>query len=132
MIVFQPTWNTELRARYAAVNQVFNNQFDENAVIKMIYDAKPHFNDRWCKEFISIASDPFERRSITIVKATHQPEDTAGGGYKVHFNGKDTYGFEFHFYVKQNFNSVTKQGSNYISEISYIENRVPRVFKRRV
>lgn len=125
MIKYKPTWKTELRQWLAQSNQAFINQFDENAINRAIAGARNHFPDKWCKEFIDISMDPFDTREVTIEQGAHQPENTKGGGYKLHFTGRDQYGFAFHFYLKQ-----ILSGALEISEISYMDNGLKKFARR--
>lgn len=124
MIKFRPQWDLELRAWLRTANQAFVNQFDENAILKAISDAKTKFSrDVWCKNFIEIAMDPFDRKVVTIEQGAHQPENVATGGFKLHFTGRDNGGFAFHFYVKQD-----NIGRLVVTEMSYMDyGRLKRV-----
>jgi hypothetical protein len=43
-------------------------------------------------------------------------ETTKGGGFCLHFTGRDTYGFAFHFYIDQQQNGTPR-----IFEITYMD-----------
>ncbi|MBS1629255.1 MAG: hypothetical protein JST27_04265 [Bacteroidetes bacterium] len=117
-----PNWNLELRNWLRTANQVFVNQFNENAINNAIAGARGHFNDHWCKEFITIACDPFDRRIVTIEQGAHQPENARGGGFKLHFTGRDNGGYAFHFYVRQ-----LMTGQLEVTEMSYNDHGLKQV-----
>ncbi len=124
MVRFAPNWNVELRNWLRAANQTFVNQFNETAINHAIGTANGHFRDHWCQEFIKIASDPFDRRVVTIEQGTHQPEDARGGGFKLHFTGRDNGGYAFHFYVRQ-----LMTGALEITEMSYNDRGIRRCMR---
>lgn len=125
MIRYSPSWNTELRNWLKTANQVFVNQFNENAINAAIGKAHGHFNDHWCQEFIKIACDPFDSRVVTIEQGAHQPENARGGGFKLHFTGRDNGGYAFHFYVRQ-----LPTGALEVTEMSYNDRGLHRCLRR--
>jgi hypothetical protein len=126
-ITYKPLWNVEIQ-RYAnkyGPYQAFLSAFNEVAINRAIFEAKGHFNDPWVKEFIDVAMDPFSKKIVTVEQGTHQTEDTVGGGYCLHFTGRDQYGYAMHFYIQQ-----SRTGQPQIIEITYMENGAPKSIKR--
>ncbi len=116
MITYKHGWRTQL-TQYAikyGQYQAFLSSFDENAINRALFDASNHFKDDWIQEFIAIAMDPFDSRKVTVEQGTHQTENLNGGGFCLHFTGRDWYNTAYHFYVKQR-----KTGEAYIFEVSY-------------
>ena len=127
VIKYKTGWNMEI-LRYAnqfGPYQGFLNSFDENAISKALFDAKGHFNDHWCKVFIDVAMDPFSSQTVTIEQGAHQAENMRGGGFCLHFTGRDQDGYAFHFYIDQ-----THTGQARVFEITYMENGRPKSIKR--
>lgn len=117
-LTFKPGWDRE-KTSYAnkfGTYQGFLDAFREVDIRRMIFDARNKYSHQWVKDFIRIANDPFSRENIQLEQGTHQTENLRGGGYTIHFTGRDHYGLAFHFYVKQQQN-----GTPYIFEISFSE-----------
>ncbi|HKQ78597.1 MAG TPA: hypothetical protein VJ810_33170 [Blastocatellia bacterium] len=77
--------------------------------------AAGHFQDGLVKQFLDDAQNSDSGTIVTIEQGTHQPEDTTGGGFKLHFTGRDQNGKAFHFYVQQ-----LNDGALYIPTITYM------------
>ena len=110
-INFKPGWNVQIKSYASKYGpyQAFLNSFDENAINRALFDAKNKFADRWVNEFIGYAMDPFDKSHVvTLEQGTHQTEDTRGGGFCLHFTGRDTYGFAFHFYVHRQADGIPR------------------------
>ena len=118
-ITYKPGWNVQIRSysnKYGPY-QAFLSSFDENTLNRALSDARHKFNDSWVNRFIDAAMDPFDKKSVvTVEQGAHQTEDTRGGGFCLHFTGRDQDGYAFHFYVNQQ-----KNGSPRIFEITYMD-----------
>jgi hypothetical protein len=118
-IVFKPGWNLQIRsyARNYGEYQAFLSSFDQNSINRALFEAQNKFNDQWITKFIGYAMDPFDTQNVvTVEQGTHQVETTKGGGFCLHFTGRDTYGFAFHFYIDQQQNGTPR-----IFEITYMD-----------
>lgn len=125
MLKFKHAWDQELRNWLKGANQAYVNQFNDNAILRAIADAKSGFSAyQWCNNFIDIAMDPFNPKVVTIEQGTHQPEANKGGGFKLHFTGRDNAGYAFHFYVQQQPNGTLR-----VTEMSYVDGAL-RKFNR--
>jgi hypothetical protein len=128
-ITFKIGWNIEVK-KYAnkyGPYEAFLSSFDENAINKALFDAKNKFVDQWVNKFIDSAMDPFDKKNVvTVEQGTHQTENMQGGGFCLHFTGRDTYGFALHFYIDQQANGLPR-----IFEITYMDKGRP-VFCKRV
>lgn len=120
MLDFKKGWNLEIQkyaskyGHYAA----YLESFDSKAIISALWDAKDHYHDQWTTKFFKNAQDIHDSAHVvTIEQGTHQPEDQIGGGFILHFTGRDADGVAFHFYIKQRQN-----GDPYIFEITYMDN----------
>lgn len=104
MLKFEQDWNSEIQ-KYAnkyGEYQAYLSSFDTKSIISAIWAAKGHFNDQWVKNLLDIATDIHDKRVVNIEQGTHQPEDTPnGGGFCLHFTGRDPDGYAFHFYITQ-------------------------------
>lgn len=115
-LTFKSGWNT---ARQKYVNkygqyQAFLDTLNESVIRQAFIKAKDNFTDRWVNEFIDIATNSKRSETVTIEQGSHQPEDMKGGGFCLHFTGRDNYGYAFHFYIVQN-----SSGYPVIFEITY-------------
>ena len=100
---FKPGWNLEIR-RYATQYgdyQAFLNSFNEAAIARALFDAHGRFPHPWCQSLIAVSMDPFSPREFVVEQGAHQTENTNGGGFCLHFTGRDEYGDAFHFYIRQ-------------------------------
>ena len=116
MLKFKPGWNSEI-AKYVhqfGPYKAFLMTLNEAAISKALFDTSGHFNNQWVRELVKIAMDPFDRHEVVIEQGTHQAENLRSGGFCLHFTGRDTYGFAFHFYIRQ---KMTGQAE--IFEITY-------------
>ena len=118
MLTYRPGWNQEV-ARYAdrfGSYQGFLSAFSSRDLERALFDGRGKFNDRWVREFIDVAMDPFNReRVVTIEQGAHQVESRNGGrGFCLHFTGRDHYGYALHFYLRQ---TITGQAE--LSEVTY-------------
>ena len=96
--------------------QAFLRAFSENAIRRALFDARGHYRDRWIQRFLDIANDPFSRQDIMVEQGAHQAEDVRGGGFRLHFTGRDPDGVAFHFYVIQRNNATLR-----VDEITYMD-----------
>lgn len=118
-ITFKPGWNREIISYASRYGQyrAFLSSFDEAAINRALFEARGKFNNQWAREFIKHAMDPFDQRNVvTIEQGTHQVEDTRGGGFCLHFTGRDTFGYAFHFYIDQKLDGKAR-----IFEITYMD-----------
>ncbi|WP_306350794.1 hypothetical protein [Flavobacterium sp. '19STA2R22 D10 B1'] len=118
-LTFKKGWNTAkpgYEKKYGQY-QAFLDTLTETSIINAFKNARNHFSDHWVLEFIDIATSSSRTERVTIEQGTHQPEDTRGGGFCLHFTGRDNYNYAFHFYIIQNLDGTPK-----IMEISYREN----------
>lgn len=116
--IFKQGWDAE-KGKYAdkyGSYQAYLDCFDKNSILKALHDGIGHFAGQWVRNFLSIATDPYHDDDITIEQGTHQVEDTTGGGFCLHFTGRDNYGYAFHFYVVQD-----NGGALIITKITYYD-----------
>jgi hypothetical protein len=120
MLEFKDGWNVEIR-RYAnkyGAYAGYLESFDSKSIIIALWGAEGHFQDKWAKKFMNDARAIHDKtRVVTIEQGAHQPEDCVGGGFKLHFTGRDADGFAFHFYITQ-----LPDGTPHIGEITYKDN----------
>ncbi|OJX53977.1 MAG: hypothetical protein BGO88_09900 [Flavobacterium sp. 38-13] len=118
-LIFKKGWN-EARKDYVkkyGKYQAFLDTLTESLIVGAFRNARNHFSDHWVLEFIDIATNPGRVEQVSIEQGSHQPEDLTGGGFCLHFTGRDNSGYAFHFYIIQNLDGTPR-----IIEISYREN----------
>jgi hypothetical protein len=94
-ITYKSGWNAQITsyANKYGPYQAFLSSFDENTLNRALSDAKNKFIDPWVNRFIDAAMDPFNKKSVvTVEQGAHQTEDTGGGGFCLHFTGRDQDG----------------------------------------
>ena len=118
-ITFKPGWNLQIRSYASKYGpyQAFLSSFDENTINRALFDSRNKFVDPWVNKFIDAAMDPFDKKSVvTVEQGSHQAENLSGGGFCLHFTGRDTDGYAFHFYINQQQNGMPR-----IFEITYMD-----------
>jgi len=113
---FATNWNKE-RPNYVTKHgsyKAFLETLNESTIRQAFARADNQFSDYWVKEFIAIANNPSSTQTVRIEQGSHQPENLSGGGFCLHFTGRDSDSYAFHFYVIQN-----SSGYPEIIEITY-------------
>lgn len=119
-LIFKKGWN-EARKDYVkkyGTYQAFLDTLTESLIVGAFRNARNHFSDHWVLEFIDITVNSNRVEQVSIEQGSHQPEDLKGGGFCLHFTGRDNSGYAFHFYIIQNLDGTPR-----IIEISYRENK---------
>lgn len=119
-LIFKKDWNVarkEYVKKYGTY-QAFLDTITESLIVSAFRNARIHFSNHWVLEFIDIAINPNRVEQVYIEQGSHQPEDLNGGGFCLHFTGRDNLGYAFHFYIIQNLDGTPR-----IIEITYRENK---------
>ena len=121
-LIFKANWNVakpayvEKYGDYQAFLASFNERDLRHAFLEA--EAATDFSDPTIKQLIATANSTAAGQSLTIEQGSHQPEDTVGGGFCLHFTGR-LAGKAYHFYVVQH----PKTGKPLIFEISYMDKK---------
>ena len=118
MLIFKPGWNQPIpkyEEKYGEY-KAFLDTLNEAAIRKAFVRAKGAFSNTWVKKFIdeALSQDP---PMVTIEQGSHQPENLKSGGFCLHFTGRDSDGYAFHFYIIQD-----SAGNPVIFEVTYRDN----------
>lgn len=115
---FKPGWNIAL-AKYVSKYgsyQAFLDTLTPLLIEQAFSDANSHFTDPLAADFIRTVvalADVY-----TIEQGTHQAEDLPGGGFCLHFTGRNSANLAFHFYIIQN-----PDGTPKIIKITYYDKK---------
>ena len=104
--------------------QAFLDTLNESAIRQAFARAEDQFTDTNVLALIRIANNSFNSEKLTIEQGSHQPEDLQGGGFCLHFTGRDSDGLAYHFYIIQN-----SSGYPIIIRVSYRTDQIVNAYR---